>query len=95
MKAIFKPNGEVIEVTQIGNGTHQYDLKDVEVVYGPDYWEQLRHQAAISAMHGIMSNPVGFESLRYQHAPADEKAAELAVCFANKLIKALKLSRSN
>lgn len=61
----------------------------------PDYWDRLTHQAAISAMHGIMSNPVGFENIRCTAKHTDEKVAEVAICFADKLVKGLKLIRSN
>lgn len=77
--------------TEVFNGPE----KDVRVVEDNDYWERLRHQAAISAMQAIMSNPVGFESLRSQHIAADKKVAEVAVCYANELVKGLKISRSN
>jgi hypothetical protein len=61
----------------------------------PDYWDKLTHQAAISAMHGIMSNPVGFESIRCSTEDCDKKVAEIAICFAEELVKGLKLIRSN
>ena len=60
-----------------------------------DYWDRLTHQAAISAMHGIMSNPVGFESIRCSTEDCDKKVAEIAICFAEELVKGLKLIRSN
>lgn len=61
----------------------------------PDYWDRLTHQAAISAMHGIMSNPVGFESIRCTAKDHDKKVAEIAICFAKELVEGLKLIRSN
>ena len=61
----------------------------------PDYWDRLTHQAAISAMHGIMSNPVGFENIRCTTKNTDKKVAEIAICFAEELVKGLKLIRSN
>ena len=61
----------------------------------PDYWDRLTHQAAISAMHGIMSNPVGFESIRCTTKDCDKKVAEIAICFAKELVEGLKLIRSN
>lgn len=61
----------------------------------PDYWDRLTHQAAITAMQGIMSNPVGFESIRCASKDHDKKVAEIAICFARELIEGLKLIRSN
>lgn len=61
----------------------------------PDYWDRLTHQAAITAMQGIMSNPVGFESIRCTSKDHDKKVAEIAICFARELIEGLKLIRSN
>lgn len=61
----------------------------------PDYWDRLTHQAAISAMHGIMSNPVGFENIRCTTKHTDKKVAEIAICFAKELVEGLKLIRSN
>jgi hypothetical protein len=61
----------------------------------PDYWDRLTHQAAITAMQGIMSNPVGFESIRCTSKDHDKKVAEIAICFAMELIEGLKLIRSN
>lgn len=60
-----------------------------------DYWDRLTHQAAITAMQGIMSNPVGFESIRCTSKDHDKKVAEIAICFARELIEGLKLIRSN
>lgn len=60
-----------------------------------DYWDRLTHQAAITAMQGIMSNPVGFESIRCTSKDHDKKAAEIAICFAKELVEGLKLIRSN
>ena len=61
----------------------------------PDYWDRLTHQAAITAMQGIMSNPVGFENIRCTTKDTDKKVAEIAICFAKELVEGLKLIRSN
>lgn len=61
----------------------------------PDYWDRLTHQAAITAMQGIMSNPIGFESIRWTSENHEKKVAEIAICFARELIEGLKLIRSN
>lgn len=66
-----------------------------EITNTPDYWDRLTHQAAITAMQGIMSNPVGFESIRCTSKDHDKKVAEIAICFARELIEGLKLIRSN
>lgn len=60
----------------------------------PGYWDKLTHQAAISAMHGIMSNPVGFENIRCTTKHTDKKVAEMAIYFAEELVKGLKLISS-
>lgn len=58
MKARVKFNNEVIDVIQVGTKTHLYDIENVEFLDNPqDYWEKLKHQAAISAMQGILANP--------------------------------------
>lgn len=61
----------------------------------PGYWDRLTHQAAITAMQGIMSNPIGFESIRRSSKDHEKKVAEIAICFARELIEGLKLIRSN
>ena len=61
----------------------------------PDYWTRLEHQYAGMAMQGIMSNPVGFESIRSTSKDCDKKVAEIAICFAKELVKGLRIERSN
>lgn len=36
---------------------NELEFLQEEEEYIPDYWEKLKHQAAISAMQGILSNP--------------------------------------
>lgn len=64
MKARIKATGEIVTITGTDgicltdeNGNYHLikDLEGCEAM--PDYWEKLKHQAAISAMQGILSNP--------------------------------------
>lgn len=56
----------------------------------PDYWDRLTHQAAISAMHGIMSNPIGFENIRARGRNIQIETALLASEFAHALVEKMK-----
>lgn len=67
MKARVKATGEFVDVEIIlgvmkGNfhtndGRH-YEGCELDFSCEPDYWEKLKHQAAISTMQGILANPV-------------------------------------
>ena len=50
----------------------------------PDYWEKLKHQAAIAAMQGVLS------SCKDIHNLSVGMASRLARAFANELIEKLK-----
>ena len=65
------------------------DLHEQHFTNEPDYWTKLHHQAAIAAMQGIMTNIVGFESVRIQ-ANAYDVAAEIANSYATALVEKLK-----
>ena len=106
MKARVKATGEIWTFSQIDEITfksaingHLYCAEELEFlepsVFSPDYWTRLEHQYAGMAMQGIMSNPVGFESIRSTSKDCDKKVAEIAICFAKELIAGLKLERSN
>ena len=71
MKARVKATGEVIEISEdcsrlyAENYDKSYNLNELEFLDAkeksfpkdePDYWEKLKHQAAIAAMRGILSN---------------------------------------
>lgn len=110
MKARVKATGDIIEISEDCSYLFaeyydkSYNLNELEFLDvkeksfpkdDPDYWDRLTHQAAISAMHGIMSNPVGFESIRCATKDHDKKVAEIAICYAKELVEGLKLIRSN
>lgn len=69
----------------------RWKLEDIhqDIMEQPDYWTKLHHQAAIAAMQGIMTNIVGFESVRTQEN-ASEVAAEIAKDYASALVNRLK-----
>ena len=57
----------------------------------PDYWEKLKHQAAISAMQGILSNPQIWKG--WDEAgliTKDLEVSDMANYFATALVKKLK-----
>ncbi len=72
MKARVIKTGEIIEISEdcsylyAENYDIAYHLNELEFLdvkekslpkNEPDYWEKLKHQAAISAMQGILANP--------------------------------------
>ena len=75
MKARVKVTGNIVDVEWYGHNStgtiyadvthttkyYEYEL-DFDTVY--DYWTRLEHQAAIAAMQGILTNPIGFENIR-------------------------------
>ena len=67
MKAKWRDREFEIEKVGTSDG-YLYDLSDVELLDAPDYWENLKHQAAVSAMQGMLSNAVGFDEVRKQAA---------------------------
>lgn len=72
------------------DGVHYKGLElDFDFECEPGYWEKLKHQAAIVAMQGIMTNIVGFESVRTQ-VNANEVAAGIAKDYATALVNRLK-----
>ena len=85
MKVRVKYNNEVIDVIQVGTKTHLYDIENVEFLDNPqDYWEKLKHQAAISAMLGMIRT-VGHDRM---YPP--EKIAIYATACATALVEKLK-----
>lgn len=85
-----------------GDDGRIYDLSEVniEVVKNednidnidqiPDYWTRLEHQAAIAAMQGIMTNPIGFENIRARGTNIQIETALLASEFAHALVEKMK-----
>ena len=62
--------------------------------YTYDYWEKLKHQAAISAMQGILSNPELFKATAKNAEEfgliVPQAVAIDANCFATALVEKLK-----
>ena len=59
----------------------------------PDYWEKLRHQAAISAMQGIWNNPTLLEKLIERAEDKEDvylNIAEKSIACATAFVKKLK-----
>lgn len=99
MKARVKATGEIVEITEdypdlyAANFDKSYSLNELEFLYvkekslpkdEPDYWEKLKHQAAIAAMQGVLS------SCKDIHNLSVGMASHLARAFANELIEDLK-----
>lgn len=104
MKARVKFNNEVIDVIQVGTKTHLYDIENVEFLDNPqDYWEKLKHQAAISAMQGMAKRAYNaycddcacYDDMIFEDAKAllkdhAEAVADVCVEFATALVEKLK-----
>ena len=60
----------------------------------PGYWDQLRHQAAISAMQGMLSNPDLLEVVTEKKGLTKKEYADKVACvadiYATALIEKLK-----
>ena len=88
MKAIVKATGDIVEVDQCsilyddGRRELMYGKELDEVEGAPDYWEKLKHQAAISAMHGLVGNS--------KNSGPVEGFVEHAICLATALVEKLK-----
>ena len=108
MKARIKATGEIIEVSVIGtlNGNRYrrtdgqnelYESKDLdlnlEAIINPDYWTRLEHQYAGMVMQGILTNPIGFESIRVRGTNIQIETALLASEFAHALVEKMKEER--
>lgn len=106
MKAKIKDSGEIIDVAYIGNGEWCvrndisqccYAERELEFLDNPTDWSQVRIQAAIAAMQGILSDEevVGYACSEVTYKE-DEKhttpkaVARFAVACADTLIIKLK-----
>ena len=94
MKALFKGTGEIIEVTQVGTGTHLYDLKDIDWIDdAPGYEERLLNQYAGMAMQGMLSN-ISFMKISEDAIERGERVKDItartAIEFATALVEKLK-----
>ena len=59
--------------------------------YKPDYWERIKHQAMIAAMQAIITNPIGFESLRASsQGSMSEAVADIAKGYASDLVSKMR-----
>ena len=101
MKARVKTTGEIIEISEdcsciyAENYDKAYDLNELEFLdvkeNEPDYWDKLKHQAAIAAMQGILSNTKLMDILGMQKGrELDEMVADLSLKHATTLVNRLK-----
>ena len=96
MKARVKATGEIIEIAEdytslyAANFDKSYSLDELEFLYvkekslpkdEPDYWEKLHHQAAIEAMHGLMSKEI---------LDTSDSLSSHAIYYATTLVEKLK-----
>ena len=74
------------------NNTHQKGLQK-----GADInWEQVRNNAAVAALQGIVSSCTHWDEQYYIFKGiGEEKAAQYAVLFADSLVAELKKKREN
>lgn len=84
MKARVKTTGEIVNVTQIGTKCYLYDLNNVEILDEPDYWEKLKHQAAISAMQGLLA-AYGVSEMEMCIENGVEQSIMIATALVNRL----------
>jgi len=100
LKARVKATGEIVEISEDCsyvyaehfdksyniNELEFLDVKEKSFPKDEDYWARLEHQAAIAAMQGMLTNPIGFESLRARGFDLQEETAQLAYKFAHALV---------
>ena len=71
----------------------QLEWIDIEKKADPDYWEKLKHQAAIAAMQSYISNNVYLREIREMCKTPNEMrelVADLSVLLATALVEKLK-----
>ena len=104
MKARVKATGEIVEVHTHDDADFQdrqgrfywehqlyFGSLDVSSHDEPDYWEKLKHQAAISAMQGILSNESIMQELdREGFVNEGIILSDMAMYYATSLINKLK-----
>ena len=104
IKARVKSTGDIFEVSDTTtiypeHYDKSYNITEVEFldVKGnsfpkdePDYWTRLEHQAAIAAMQGMLTNPIGFENIRARGGNLPIETALLASEFAHALVEKYK-----
>ncbi len=104
MKARVKETGDIVEISEdcsylyVEHYDKSYNLNELEILdvkekifpKDEDYWTRLEHQAAIAAMQGILTNPIGFENLRARGTNLQIEAALLASEFAHALVEKYK-----
>lgn len=106
MKVRLKRTGEVVNVEHnigypwgyVASNGNVYQEDDLMLIVEEpiDYWEGLKHQAAMYAMQGIITNPIGFENIKARNA--DNLANEVAIAaieFANTLVEKLKSEKND
>lgn len=99
MKAKIKSTGEIVDIAEYSTiYAENYDTcfypSELEFLENSeDYWTRLEHQAAIAAMQGIITNPIGFENLRARGTNIQIETALLASEFAHALVEKMKEER--
>ena len=100
MKARIKATGEIVDLAPYTRVCEDFakgrswlveELDDADDV--PDYWEKLKHQAAISAMQGVLSNHEAFGKIVSYYGDDDtlnKAIANKAVSLATALVEKLK-----
>lgn len=107
MKARVIKTGEIIEISEdcsylyAENYDKAYNLNELEFLdvkekslpkNEPDYWEKLKHQAAISAMQGIINNDelLIFMCEENTETTISDTVTSNAIIVATKLVNKLK-----
>ena len=91
MKARVKVTREIVYANMENECYKAYEIDIVSEVTQPDYWEKLKHQAAIVAMQGILSNTKLMDILGMQKGrELDEMVADLSLKHATALVNKLK-----
>ena len=91
MKARVRATGEIVQLSDLEYDVYgnNYLRKELEIIDEPDYWEKLHHQAAISAMQGILScDDIKLDFTEHTEEVIDavaNTATKLATAFVDKL----------
>ena len=101
MKARRKGTNDPFEEIDCLQFKDRYDVYPVSMIEfdneskgnKPDveYWEQLRHQAAIAAMQGLLANPELLDKISLDYKITIERAS---VGYANELVEQLKKEKA-
>ena len=69
------------------------ELEFIDTGESLDYWTRIEHQAAIAAMQGMLTNPIGFENIKARGMNPQIEIALLASEFAHALVEKMKEER--